>query len=83
MAKTKPELTVRIGSVSASVFIREVESKNGKRTVRNVNLQRRFQAENGEWKSSSSFRLADLPVAIAVLSRALEYVASKEADHES
>ena len=74
----KPERVFRIGAISASVFVNEVDGEGGKRTVRNVNLQRRFK-DGDEWKSSSSFALSDLPVAITVLNLALEHVAAQEA----
>ena len=83
MSISKPELTVRIGSISASVFLNEIETTDGKKIVRNVNLQRRYKGEDGSWKTKNSFSLADLPIAIAVLDRALQHVASQEADHES
>ena len=74
----KPERVFRIGAISASVFVNEVDGEGGKRTVRNVNLQRRFK-DGDEWKSSSSFALADLPAAIAVLNLAFDHVAKQEA----
>ena len=74
----KPERVFRIGAISASVFINEIDGEGGKRTVRNVNLQRRFK-DGEEWKSTSSFGLSDLPVAITVLNLALEHVAAQEA----
>ena len=54
----KPERVFRIGAISASVFVNEVDGEGGKRTVRNVNLQRRYK-DGEDWKSSSSFSLAD------------------------
>ena len=58
-----PEKQFRIGLVSASVFANEVQTDNGKRRIRNVNLQRRYR-EGDEWKTSTSFGLGDLPNAI-------------------
>ena len=76
----KPEKVFRIGAVSASVFHNEIETDAGTRRIRNVNLQRRYREDSdGEWKSASSFALAELPQAATVLKLALEYVASKEA----
>lgn len=74
-----PEKQFRIGLVSASVFANEVQTENGKRRIRNVNLQRRYR-EGDEWKSSTSFGLGDLPNAIRVLQLAQDYVEAKEAD---
>ena len=77
----KPERTFRIGLVSASVFVNEVEAEGGKRRFRSVNLQRRYRdSSDGEWKSTSSFGLAELPQAQAVLDLALKHVASEEAE---
>ena len=73
---TKPEKTFRIGYCSASVFVNEA---SGDRTFRSVSLQRRYK-DGDEWKSSSSFSLADLPHAIAVLQMALNHLCPLEAD---
>lgn len=77
----KPEKTFRIGAVSASVFVNEIETDAGKRRIRSVALQRRYRDdESGEWKSSNSFGLGELPQAIAVLDLALKHVADQEAN---
>ena len=76
----KPEKVIRIGSVSVSVFVNEVESDGGKRVIRSANLQRRFRDDDGTWKSSTSFRLAELPQAISVLKLAMESIAAEEAE---
>ena len=76
----KPEKVLRIGPVTASVFLNEIETEGGKRSVRSVSLQRRYRDDkDGEWKSSNSFALGELPQAMAALDLAMQYVASKEA----
>jgi len=75
----KPEKVIRFGAISASVFVNEIVTDGGKRTIRNVKLQRRYKSGD-EWKSSSSFTLTDLPTAVAVLERAMDYVADKEGE---
>lgn len=79
MAKQPPEKVFRIGSVSASVFVHDVEGDNGTRQVRNVSLQRSYR-DGDETKYGSSFGLVDLPVASKVLQLATDYVASQEAE---
>ena len=80
MANQPPEKQFRIGSVSASVFANTVDGDgNRKRKIRNVNLQRRYK-DGDDWKSSSSFGLADIPHAIRVLQLAQEHVEAAEAD---
>ena len=76
-----PEKVFRIGLVSASVFVNEVDSDNGTRELRNVNLQRRYRDGEGNWKSTSTFTLADLPAAVRALQLAQNHVESVEADH--
>jgi hypothetical protein len=82
MANKTPEKTFRIGLVSASVFINEVNGEGGKRQIRNVNLQRRYR-DGDHWKSSSSFGLADLPNALRALQLAMQHVESIEAESHS
>jgi len=84
MANQSPEKVFRIGYINASVFKNVIEpkeeGKGQKRTVRSVNLQRRYTDDDGKWQSASSFGLSDLPAAIRVLQLAQQYVESIEAD---
>ena len=76
----KPEKVFRVGPVTASIFLNEIETEGAKRSLRSVSLQRRYRDDkDGEWKSSNSFALGELPQAIAALDLAMKYVASKEA----
>ena len=77
MSSRKPERVVRIGFVSASVFAHEIDTDDGKRTLRSVNLQKRY-LDGEEVKYTSSFNLAELPQAIRVLQLAADYVESRE-----
>jgi len=79
----KPEHVVRFGYLSASIFANEIQTESGKKLVRNVRFEKRYKDQEGKWQTTSSLSLTDLPVAIAVLKRAQEHVAGKEADHES
>ena len=77
MSSRKPERVFRIGFVSASVFAHEIDAEDSKRTLRSVNLQKRY-LDGEEVKYTSSFNLAELPQAIRVLQLAAEYVESRE-----
>jgi len=75
----KPETVFRIGPVRASVFVNEIDGEGGKRSFRTVAIQRRYRDESdGEWKSSNSFGLGELPQAITALDLAMNHVAAKE-----
>ena len=79
MAQKKPEKVFRIGFVSASVFAHDVETDDGKRTLRSVSIQKRYM-DGEEAKYTSSFGLTELPQAIRVLQLAQQYVESHEAE---
>ena len=80
MNANQPEKIFRIGSVSASVFVNTVV-RDGKpdQTIRNVSIQKRYVVD-GEAKFSSSFGLAELPLAIEVLRLALKHLVRMELD---
>ena len=79
MSSRKPERVFRIGFVSASVFAHEIDADDSKRTLRSVNLQKRY-LDGEEVKYTSSFNLAELPQAIRVLQLAQRYVEPREAE---
>ncbi len=76
-----PETTFRLGNISASVFVNEVDGDGGKRKFRSVNVQRSYR-DGDETKFVSSFGLGDLPTAIRVLQLAQAYVEGKEAQSD-
>lgn len=78
MNRQNPEHVIRIGTVSASVFARKIE-KEGETTriIRSVNVQKRY-LDGSTAKFSSSFGLSELPQAIEVMKRAMQYVADAE-----
>ncbi len=75
------ETTFRLGNVSASVFVNEVDGDRGKRKFRSVNVQRSYR-DGEETKFVSSFGLSDLPTAIRVLQLAQAHVEGKEAQSD-
>ena len=76
--KRKSEAVFRIGFVSASVFVHDMETDNGKRSLRSVNLQKRSK-DGDDVKYTSSFGLAELPQVLRVLQLAQQHVESREA----
>ena len=74
----RPEAVFRGGYVSASVFVHDIETDDGKRTIRSVNVQKRYM-DGDEAKYTSSFNLGELPQAIRALELAQAFVEGKEA----
>lgn len=77
MTQSAPIKVFRVGCVSASVFAREVG--DDQRLLHSVSLQKRY-VENDEAKYTSSFGLAELPLAVRVLTIAQQYVERQEAE---
>ena len=75
----QPEKVYRIGYVSASIFARDVEVDDGKRTLRSVNVQKRYK-DGDDYKYTSSFGLAELPQAIRCLELAQSWIEGHEAE---
>jgi len=85
-SSSPPEITFRIGRVSASVFINQVNANgNGDqrtRRFRSVTLQRSYKDEkSGETRFTSSVGLGDIRNAIRVLELAALHMEDKEASY--
>lgn len=75
----KPERTIRLGAVSASIFVQTTGSNGTTREFRSVNIQRSYKdKETEKTRYTSSFTLSDLPAAIRCLQLAQEHVEQAE-----
>lgn len=73
--KNIPEKKFSTGAISATIWKNERQSKDGKAfEVRTVSLQRRYTDKAGQWQTSSTLRLADLPKAALVLEEAYKFL---------
>ncbi len=71
--KQLPEKKFKAGAVSAIIW----RNETAKGSYASVQLDRRYK--DGEiWKSTNSLRINDLPKAVLVLSKAYEYLVSRE-----
>jgi len=82
-SSSPPEVTFRVGRVTASVFINQTKSNgngNGERTrrFRSVSVQRSYKDEKGNTQFVSSFGLGEIRNAIRVLELAAEHMEQKE-----
>lgn len=73
----QPEIVFRHGPCSASVFTTEVEREDGDRfKVSTVYFRRSYRDPAGNWQTSSSLKVNDIPKAVLVLNKAYEYLTS-------
>ncbi|MBW2976362.1 hypothetical protein KY347_02865 [Candidatus Woesearchaeota archaeon] len=74
-----PEKRFSTGSLTATVWQNQGVSKAGEEvSFRTVSFQRRYKDRNGDWQSTSTLRVNDLPQASLVLQKAYEYLVMKE-----
>ena len=70
----KPEKRFRCGSCEAAVFENERDVNGKKMTFKKVSFQKRYKDSDGEWKSTQSLDINDIPKALLALSKAYEYL---------
>ena len=74
-----PEKKIRAGAVSATIWSNEGTSKTGEKVeYKTISLERNYKDKEGNWKSTNSFRVTDLPKASLVMNKAYEYLLIKE-----
>jgi len=76
----QPEKKFSTGVISATVWKNNGTSKKDGSVVefRTISLQRRYTDKDGNWKSTNSMRINDLPKAALVLNKAYEYLVIKQ-----
>ena len=76
----KPEKSFKCGGCEAAVFENEI-LKGGKTiAIKKVAFQKRYKNANGEWDSTHSLDINEIPKAILVLNKAYEYLVARNDD---
>jgi len=74
-----PEKKFSTGGLTATVWENQGKNREGiDVSYRTVSFQRRYTDKNGEWQSTSTLRVNDIPKASLVLQKAYEYLVMKE-----
>jgi hypothetical protein len=82
--RNQPEKKFRAGAISATVWQNAGQRKDGTVTSFNtISFERGYKDKEGNWKSTSSLRIADIPKAVVVLSKAYEYLVMKQSASET
>jgi len=83
MEKNQPEKKFSTGAISATVWKNSREKDGKVFETHSVSLQRRYTDKKGEWQSTNSLRLNDLPKAALVLDEAYKYLVLNSQEAES
>ena len=70
----KPEKSFKCGSCDVAIFENEIEKNGKKLRFKKVSFQKRYKNVDGEWKTTQSLDVNDIPKAILILSKAYEYI---------
>ena len=83
--KQSPEKKFSTGAISATIWKNNGKSKKTGESVeyRTIKIDRRYTDKEGNWQSTNSLRLNDLPKASLVLQKAYEYLVLKGQDSSS
>jgi len=78
----RPLKSFRTGALSVSIWENEILGEDGQpRSYKTVSFERRYKdPKSGEWKSSNSLRVNDLPKATLILQKAYEYLILTETE---
>ena len=82
MGKKLPEKKFRAGSVSATIWVNHGKDSEGRETTyKTVSFERSYLDKEGNWQTTNSLRVTDLPKAVLVLNKAYEYLSLSDGDH--
>ena len=80
---TRPERSFRVGAVRAAVWVNTVRAKDGSSfQKKRIVLERRYRDANGDWKSTNSYDINDIPKARLALHQAYAYLTAAEEKEE-
>ena len=76
-----PEKKFRAGAISATVWLNKGHRPDGEETeYRTISIERRYQDKEGNWQSTNSFRINDLPKLAVIGTEAYKFLVFKEQD---
>lgn len=71
---SRPEKKIRAGAISATIW-KNSQVKDGKTfEYKSVSFERSYKDKTGQWKTTNSLKIQDLPKAKAVLDEAYKYL---------
>lgn len=74
-----PEKKFSAGAVKTTVWNNVTTDDKGNQVeYKTISFDRSYKDKNGQWKTTNSLRINDLPKAVIVLNKAYEYLILKE-----
>jgi len=76
--KNKPEQKFKVGGVTATIWKNGIEKDGQKKEIKNVSFERNYKDKEGNWQTTNSLNINDLPKAMVVLGKAYEYLVLRD-----
>jgi hypothetical protein len=85
MPGQKPVEKFTAGQISAAIWENEIQTRSGgTATIQKASVQRRYKDnKDGKWKSSTSFSLNEIPLAIYCLQKCFEHMIEGQKNDEN
>ncbi len=77
-----PEKKFRAGSITATVWKNTAIKDDKPVEYRTISFERNYTDKEGNWQTTNSLRVNDLPKAMLVIGKAYEYLILKETESE-
>lgn len=78
----KPEQKFKAGAISATLWKNELTKNGNNFDYYTVSVERSYKDSNGDWKTTHSLRVNDIPKAVLVLNKCYEFLTMKEQEIE-
>ncbi|MEI8174042.1 MAG: hypothetical protein WCH07_11260 [Deltaproteobacteria bacterium] len=79
----RPEKSFRCGGCEAAIFGNEISKGGTTVTIKKVVFQKRYKSAEGEWKTTYSLDINEIPKAILVLFKAYDHLCSGNSDESN
>jgi len=74
-----PEKKFKAGAISATVWLNKGQGKQGDEMIyKTISVERNYKDKEGNWQTTSSFRINDLPKLAVVSMEAYKYLVYRE-----
>ena len=73
-----PEKKFRAGAISVTVWKNRGKNVSGDVEYSTISIERNYKDKKGEWQSTNSLRVNDLPKASIALQKAYEFIVLRE-----
>jgi hypothetical protein len=73
-----PENKFRAGAITATIWKNSLNKDGTEASFNSITLERSYKDKSGNWQTTSSFRINDLPRLTLLLNKAYEYITCKQ-----